>query len=86
MKDQVYTHHLKDVESEEQRKRRIAWERLMGTRMNYLQTLLKSLRSEISTHELATNPKLLSIMNSMDFHLKQMELLYVQGPNSKNAI
>ncbi len=31
-------------------------EKLMATRMRYLQTVVKSVRAEISTRELATNP------------------------------
>jgi hypothetical protein len=61
-------------------------EHLMATRMRYLQTLLKSLRADISTKELATNPKLLRIVRSMEFQLKQMECIYVEGSKIKQAV
>lgn len=58
-------------------------ERLMATRMRYLQTALRSLRAEVSTDELIANPKLLLLIRSLEYHLKAMEAVYVGCPMSK---
>ena len=61
-------------------------EELMATRMRYLQTLVRSLRAEVSTCELLLNPRLLWIICSMEFQLKQMERAYVGTPAVKKAV
>jgi hypothetical protein len=52
----------------------------MSKRMRYLQTVLKSLRAELSTTELISNPDILKIIHAMELHLRQMEVAYVGGP------
>jgi hypothetical protein len=61
-------------------------EELMANRMRYLQTLVRSLRAEVSTRELLFNPRLLWIICSMEFQLKQMERAYVGTPRTKAAV
>lgn len=58
-------------------------EELMANRMKYLQTLLRSLRAEVSTDELIQNQKLLQLIKNMEFQLKHMELAYVGIRNTK---
>lgn len=50
---------------------------LMANRMKYLQTLLRSLRAEVSTEELIENQRLLQLIKNMEIQLKHMELAYV---------
>lgn len=61
-------------------------EELMAARMRYLQTLVRSLRAEVSTRELLLNPKLLWIICSMEYQLKQMERAYVGTATVKTAV
>ncbi len=56
---------------------------LMANRMKYLQTLLKSLRAEVSTDELIQNQKLLQLVKRMEFQLKNMEQAYVGKSHCK---
>jgi hypothetical protein len=51
-------------------------EKLMADRMRYLQTLVKSLRAEVSSRELLVNPRLLWVICSMESQLKTMEKAY----------
>lgn len=50
---------------------------LMANRMRYIQTLLKNIRSEVSTEELLLNEKILKLIRVMETQLKQMEITYV---------
>ncbi len=56
---------------------------LMANRMKYLQTLLRSLKAEVSTDELLQNQRLLELIKNMEFQLKHMELAYVGNRNAK---
>ena len=49
----------------------------MANRMKYLQTLLRSLRAEVSTEELIENQRLLQLIKNMEIQLKHMEQAYV---------
>ena len=61
-------------------------EELMARRMRYLQTILRRLRAEISTDELIVNPKLLEVIRSFEFQLRQMEVAYVGSPRPRKAV
>lgn len=61
-------------------------EKLMATRMRYLQTILRGVRAEISTEELIKNPKLLQLIRKLEFQLREMEVAYVGKPKIRRAV
>ena len=61
-------------------------EKLMATRMRYLQTILRGIRAEISTEELIKNPKLLQLIRKLEFQLREMEVAYVGKPEIRRAV
>ncbi len=61
-------------------------EHLMAKRMRYLQTVLKGIRAEVSTDELIANPRLLQLIHSLEYQLREMEVAYVGKPPARQAI
>ncbi len=57
-------------------------EKLMATRMKYLQTVVRNLRAEVSTNEMIVNPRLLHLFQAMEHHLREMEVAYVGRPQT----
>lgn len=59
-------------------------ERMMAGRMNYLSTVVRELKAELSTEEFIRNPKILRLLQLAEFQLREMERAYVRSnPTSK---
>lgn len=52
-------------------------EKMMESRMRYLQTAVRQLRNVVSTEELTRNQLLLRQLRLVEYHLKHMERIYV---------
>ena len=52
-------------------------EKMMESRMRYLQTAVRQLRNVASTEELTRNQLLLRQLRLVEYHLKHMERIYV---------
>lgn len=61
-------------------------EKLMATRMRYLQTMFRKLRGEISTQELIVNPRLVHLFQAMEYQLREMEVAYVGQPKANEKV
>lgn len=51
-------------------------EKLMATRMRYLQAILKRIHAQISEEELVVNPRILQLICSLGLYLVEMEVAY----------
>lgn len=51
-------------------------EKLMATRMRYLQAILGRIQAQISAEELIVNPRIQQLIGSLGLYLVEMEVAY----------
>lgn len=61
-------------------------EKLMASRMVYLQSIVRRLRAEVSTNELIVNPRLMHLFQAMEHHLRELEIAYAGVEKSKSRV